>query len=131
MDAAEHLDQADAVERPFLYRKNRVLRPNADLCAAWRIVPLVARRGPGRIKLEQPPSLIKEADAVERPFLNGEVQLLDPMEICTRHGESPLIARREPGWIKSEQQPYSQGPLPNQWLVRRDSGRRLARSDRL
>jgi len=51
--------------------QNRVLRPNADLCAAWRIVPLVARRGPGRIKLEQQPC----RQASRRPAKPGNLDL--------------------------------------------------------
>ena len=36
---------------------------------------------------------LDEADAVERPFLNGKVEFLNPMPICARHGEMPAAGR--------------------------------------
>ena len=36
---------------------------------------------------------LDEADAVERPFLNGKVEFLNPMLICARHGEMPAAGR--------------------------------------
>jgi hypothetical protein len=34
---------------------------------------------------------LDEADAVERPLLNGEVELFNPVLICARHSESFLL----------------------------------------
>jgi hypothetical protein len=62
MDAAEYLDKADAVERPFLDGKVEFLNPML-ICAAWRITFNCPRR-PGSIKSDQ--QRCHQAIAVDR-----------------------------------------------------------------